>query len=334
MKKYRWPILFFVIAATLPLWLLQEEYLLTIAFNVLIFAALGIAWNVIGGFGGQLALGNAAFFGIGAYVTAIGSATFGVNPWMGIILGALLASIVSVIIGYPCFKLRGIYFSLATFAFSLILGLLAKHYISFTGGSIGMSVSYLGSAPLQFQFDSKLPFYFIALLIVALFIIFSKVIKSSKFGYYLDAIRNDEEAAASLGINSSMIKSYAYMISAGMSGVIGGLYVQSYLLIVPEIAFGLNTSVDILLMAVVGGVGYIWGPVIGAIFLIPLSDITNHFFGSIPGIDVIVYAIVLILVVKFLPRGLITIPDKLTELMKKRRATNAKIAAFSKKFRD
>jgi len=283
-----------------------SNYILGVVIRIFMFAALALAWNIIGGFGGQLAFGNASFFGIGAYAAAIGFSTYSISPWIGMLIGGVLAVILSLIIGYPSFRLRGIYFSLCTFAFSLILEVLARHYISFTGGDMGISVPLLGNAPAQFQFESGVPFYYIGLLMVILYVAVCRWIQVSKFGYYLSALRNDQEAAEALGIPSPRIKMYAFMINAFLTALVGTFYVQYTLFIDPQTAFGMNMSVQILLVAIAGGVGHLWGPVVGAFTLVTLGEITNYYLGaSIPGIDLIVYAIFLIIIVKALPNGMV-----------------------------
>jgi branched-chain amino acid transport system permease protein len=300
-----------LIFASLPFWLLTSEYLLGIFIEIFIFAALALAWNVIAGFGGQLAFGNAIFFGIGAYVTAIGFANYGINPWLGMLLGGMLAAFLAICIGVPSFRLRGIYFALCTFVVLLIFNDLAKHFISFTGGDIGISVRLLGDAPGQFQFDNNTAYYFVGLLLVVMFLLICYVIKTSKFGYYLSAIRNDQDAAESLGISSPRVKLYAFMASAFMTAMVGAFYVQYTLFIDPDTGFGLNTTVQILTTAIAGGLGHLWGPVLGAFTLIPLGEITNFYLGSIiPGIDLIVYSIVLIVIVKVLPHGIVGLLQK------------------------
>lgn len=292
-----------------------SDYLTGVVIRIFMFAALAMAWNIIGGFGGQLAFGNAAFFGVGAYTAAIGFSTYSINPWLGMLMGGLLAVLLSVLIGYPSFRLRGIYFSLSTFAFSLILEVLARHYISFTGGDMGINVPLLGHAPLQYQFDSSIPYYFIALVMVILYLLVCRTIQNSKFGYYLSALRNDQEAAEALGISSPQIKMYAFMISAFLSALVGTFYVQYTLFIDPQTAFGMHMSVEILLIAIAGGVGHLWGPVVGSFTLVSLGEITNYYFGAdIPGIDLIVYAVVLIVIVKALPNGLVELLSKVSRI--------------------
>lgn len=305
-------LLFWLALISLPFWLFSGNFYLGIAIRVFTFASLAYAWNIISGLGGQLSLGNAAFFGIGAYTTALLSINFGVNPWVGMIIGAVLAAIVSVMLGLPCFRLTGIYFALATFAFSLILETVFRHFINITGGDVGLSIPLKGNEPSLFQFSSSLPYYFIGLALLFVFYLINVLVLRSKLGFYLSAIKSDQIAAETLGIDSVKVKLYAFIINAFLTAIIGTFYLQYTLFIDPNSAFGMLLSVQIILVTICGGIGTLWGPILGAAFLIPLGEITNEsltHFGS--GFDKIIYSVVLIIFIMLLPKGLVSIPDKI-----------------------
>jgi branched-chain amino acid transport system permease protein len=247
----------------------------------MVFAALATAWNIVGGFAGQLSLGHAGFFGVGAYTSSILFVDHGISPWIGLILGMVFAGLIALLIGIPTFRLHGPYFALATLAMGAILLNMAVNFRELTGGEGGLSI----------------PFLLICLGV-------SFLIANTRLGYQLAAVREDEEAARALGVNSARVKLIAGTVSGLLAGGVGAIYAQYILFINPESVFGINVSIQIIVLAVVGGSGVVLGPLIGALILVPASQfLLRDFGGDLPGLHTLVYGIVVIVVVLFAPRG-------------------------------
>lgn len=314
-----------VVLGTLPLWLLQGEFGQSIMVRVFVLAGLAFAFNIIGGFGGQLSLGNGAFFGLGAYTSALLLIHFNLTPWVGMFGGGIIATILAVGIGFPTFRLRGIYFALATFAVTLILEILTRHFGSLTGGDVGLSVPLKGNAPGYMQFDNTLPYYLLGLGLVIVCFVVNRAVLRSKFGYCLLSIKYDQAAASTLGVNALKMKLLAFVLSGFLSGMIGGFYVQYYLFIDPATGFGMNLSVQIVLLTVAGGLGSVWGPLLGAAFLIPVGEASKELLSEYgAGIDKIIYAVILIAFVILLPRGLVSVPKLISGAVSRRRTGNGR----------
>ncbi len=268
------------------------------------FAFLGQAWNVLGGYAGQLSLGHAAFFAIGAYTSVILHTHLGISPWLGMFAGAVLAALLSQGVGYLGFRfgLRGFYFILLTLAAAEICRLIALH-LSFLGGYTGLFISFSPN-PWQFQFRGKVPYYFVALTFLALASIIVWLIERSKFGVYLVAIREDEDAAESLGINTFRYKMLAYAVSAALTALGGTFYAYYQFYLQPNTVLSMTQSVDIMIRPVVGGSGTIMGPILGSFLLELLGEFSRTYFASgAAGLYLVIYGLLLIAVVLFLPRG-------------------------------
>ena len=297
--------LLLLLAISLPFWALTSQYTIGVAVRVLIFASLAVAWALLSGYGGQVSFGHAAFFGLGAYTSTLLMNDFRITPWLGMLAGVVVAVIASVVIGFPSFRLRGIYFSLVTFAFSLILQILFTYYSRLTGGAVGLSVPLLGNRPDYYQFEGLYVYYFIGLLLLALTLGSTYAFMRSRLGIYLLALRDSHEAAESLGVNTTLVKMAALALSAALCALLGTLYVQYTYFIDPNSAFGVGVSLQIALLAIAGGLGVIWGPALGAVVLIPLAEFLNTSVGgSHAGLQLIIYSAVLILVILVFPRGL------------------------------
>jgi ABC-type branched-subunit amino acid transport system permease subunit len=307
------PLLILAAAALLVLPLvLGQRYLLRVMINIFFFAALGSAWNIIGGFAGQLSLGHAAFVAMGAYPTALLLKNFNVAPWLGVLPGIVLAMVVASGIGKAVLKLRGPYLALSTLAFGEIVRILLLHFKDLTQGSLGVSIPFKGNNWWTLQFATEHVNYVICLGLLVLIVYIANRIHNSRMGYYLQAIKEDQDAAESLGVPLARIKNRALTISAGLTAAMGAFYViyQSY--IDPYAVCGLDLSIEILLVAIIGGVGTVSGPVIGAIVLIPLMEISNFILGGgRAGASWIIYAVMLIVVVLYSPKGLATLVPKL-----------------------
>lgn len=296
--------LFLVFAGTVP-WLGVSNAALNFLVYVLIIALAAQGWNVLGGFGGQYSFGHAAFFGTGAYTDAILQTQFGVNAWVGLGCGVAAGVLVGVFIGFLSFRsgLRGSYFALITLAFAEVLRVIANS-VGFTGGAAGKLIKLdIGAATLQFA-DRRITCTII-LLFVAAGLVVTTWLTRSRFGAQLIAVRENEEAAKALGVDAMRVKLGAIALSAGLTALAGGFYAQYFLYIDANVAYGTWISVEALLAPLVGGVGTVFGPVLGALALHGLGEMTKGLAGSVPGVDLIVFGMLLILTIAFVPGGLI-----------------------------
>ena len=277
-----------------------------LAIRVLLYAMLAQAWNNLAGYCGQISLGHAVFFGTGAYTSSILQTTFGWNPWIGILAGAAVAVALSLLIGYPCFRLRGHYFAIATIAIGEIVQTLAINW-DFIGGARGLSLPFQKDSLLAFQFHtSKYPYYYIILTLFALCMLVSWRIERTRLGYYFRAIRDDSIAAQSVGISITKYKLIAMAISAAFVAAGGSFYAQYVLYLDPDSVFPLSLSILICVLAVVGGTGTLWGPLVGAALMVPLSEFTRiHFGGTGGAVDLLIYGGLLTAVAVFQPAGLV-----------------------------
>jgi len=285
--------------------LTSANIVLNFMVGALIVALAAQGWNLLGGFGGQLSFGHAAFYGTGAYVTALLQQRYGVNAWAGAALGVAAGALVGAVIGFLSFRagLRGSYFALVTLAFAEVLRILANA-APLTGGAAGLLVR-LDVRALNFQFASRASFFYVALGCVAAALLLTWSIGRSRFGAQLAAVRENEEAARALGIDAFATKLRAITLSAAITAAAGVLYVQYYLYIDANLAYGAGVSVAALLAPVVGGVGTVLGPVIGAIALEGLGQLTRLVAGPIPGIDQVLFGLMLVAAIAFMPGGLV-----------------------------
>jgi branched-chain amino acid transport system permease protein len=280
-----------------------SQFLVNTAMLTAISAALGQAWNIAGGFGGLTSFGHAAFFGAGAYGAAILQTRYGVNPWLGLPLGAALGGLVGGVVGWAAFRagLRGSYFALATLAIAEALRILANS-LDYTRAGLGILVP-LRVDPANFQFDDRRAFYGLALGLALLALAAAAWLTRSRFGAQLIAVRENEDAARALGVRVLRTKVLALALSGALTALGGVLYTQTYLYIDPNIAFGPERSVEMLLVAMIGGAGTVLGPVLGAIALHLVAD-TSRTFINIPGFAPMLYGVALLLMIGFLPGGI------------------------------
>ena len=277
-----------------------------IFIRVLLFAFIGVAWNLIGGYAKQLSLGHAAYFGLGAYTSTLLQIDFGISPWIGMIAGGVVAMLASLPIGALCFRLRGPYFAIATIATAQVLMLLFLKFRDFAWGAEGTTIPNLGNSPLMMQFEGKAAYYYIALGLLAIGLAITYRIERSWMGYYLVAIGEDEDAAEAIGVNALRIKQDIYLISAFLTALAGTFYVQYIYFIDPATAFNFSISVEAALVSIVGGVGTLWGPVIGTVLLEATSALLQSWLGSsFGGVQLTVYSLILIAVILWRPGGLL-----------------------------
>jgi branched-chain amino acid transport system permease protein len=281
------------------------SYLLTVFIFIFFYAYLGQAWNLLGGYGGQISLGHAAFVGVGAYTSTYLAMTYKLSPWIGMFIGGAAAALLGAVIGYLGFRfaLRGFYFILLTVAFAEICRLVVAH-LEALGGALGLFITFTGD-PWQFQFSDNRYYYYIALGLMLAAMGIVAAIERSRMGAYLAAVREDEDASEALGVNTFGTKLTAIILSAFLTGV-GGTFYANYLFSVqPNTAFGIPLSVEIILRPIVGGSGTLMGPILGSFILSPLAEVSRSYFarGGLSGVHLIIYGSLLVAVVLFFPRG-------------------------------
>jgi branched-chain amino acid transport system permease protein len=308
--------------------IVTNSFALDILIRILLFSFIGVAWNLMGGYAKQLSLGHAAYFGLGAYTSTLMQIDFDISPWIGMVAGGAVAALASLPIGWLCFRLRGPYFTIATIATAQALMLIFLKFRDFAWGAEGTTIPNLGSAPLMLQFEGKAAYYYVALGLLALGLLVTFLIERSFIGYYLVAIGEDEDAAEAIGVNAPRIKRDIYMISAFLTALAGTFYVQYIYFIDPATAFNFNISIEAALVSIVGGIGTLWGPVIGTVLLETTSALLQSWLGSSTGgVQLTVYSLILMAVILWRPTGLMGVLQDILERYRRRRpAATAKVA--------
>ena len=308
-REYLITLAVFAVGAFLPLVL--SEYWLGIAILVFIWAYLSTAWNILGGYGGQHSLGNGLFMGIGAYMTAYLVNTYSLNPWLTLFVGFVAAGLVGAVIGWATFRygLKGAYFALVTIALTEAAASLASNWGAI-GAANGMYLPFSRENNLvELQFGTKLGWFYVALVLAMLGILFTQWLVGRRFGYRLISVRENEEAAEALGVDTLRTKVLATALSAAMTAIGGTLYVMYFSYVNPRSVFGEVVSVQILLYAIIGGLSTVWGPLVGAAVLVPVAELARSFMGekfpSIRGAHLLVYGGVLIITMLFMPQGIV-----------------------------
>ncbi len=293
---------FALVVACIPL-ATTSGVALNFVMMVLFVALMAQAWNLLGGFGGQFSFGHALFFGTGAYTQAIAQMQWGLNPWPALALAMALAAGAGLFFGALSFRygLKGSYFALVTLAFAEVLRVLALS-VDFTGAGVGLMLP-LREGVGNMQFATRAGYLWLALGLVVAAQLVAAWLRHSRFGAWLQAVRDNEDAARAVGVNPFNLKLGAIALSGALMGAAGAFYVQVFQYIDPAIGYGPHASVEALVAAIVGGLGTLWGPLLGAATLHLLSDLTRNLFGSLPGINMIIYGCVLVLIVMFAPRG-------------------------------
>src|SRR4051812_22640102 len=298
------PILMVVaILAAVPL-VVESNTALNFLIVTLFIALAGQGWNILGGYGGQYSFGHAAFFGTGAYATAILQVRYGFNAWPAFTIGIAAGAGVGAVIGILTFRsgLRGSYFALVTLAFAEVLRIVAS-VAPITGAGVGTLIK-LDLSVRALQFQSRASFYWMILALVAVSLVITRLIEQSRFGAWLVAVRENEDAARALGVDATRVKLGAMTISAAMASAAGCFYAQYFLFLDAGIAYGPWISVEALLAPIIGGVGTVYGPLLGALMVKTLGEATKLVTGNAPGLDLVIYGCVLVLVVAFAPRGI------------------------------
>lgn len=307
MKKRIFSILGLLLVAAIPLYI-KSQYALSILILVLLYAFYSGSWNILGGFAGQLSFSHAIFIGVGGYVSGCMFAYLGISPWIGMFAGGLVSGILSLVVALPCFKLKGSYFALATEALLFVIQYLFKSETYILGvktnAAIGLQIPWKGTFSAM-QFKTNTGYFYIILAFVVLMYIFTRWLTRSKMGYYLRAIKNNQDAAASIGVNAWMYKTLAQFLGAFLAGIGGTFYAQYILILDPKAVLGYPLSVQCILIAIIGGRGTVWGPIVGACIMVPISELLRATIGTqVPGISYFIYGVLLMIIVFFCPDGL------------------------------
>lgn len=281
-----------------------SSFMVNFGVMALFYAFIGQSWNISGGFAGQLSFGHVAFFGVGAYASTILQLRLGLSPWLGLPAAALAGAAVGGIIAVLSFRagLKGSYFALITLAFAEVLRIVSNS-IDITGGGLGMLIPMKAGAA-NFQFAERSGFYFLILLLAASSVALAEWLRRSRFGAQLAAIRENEDAAKALGINVFVEKVKVMLLSGAIGGMGGCFFAQYFLYIDPLIVFGVDKSVEMLLVSMIGGAGTVYGPLVGALLLALVSDVTRV-LTQIQGLSLVLYGSLLVVIIAFLPNGLI-----------------------------
>ena len=269
------------------------------------FATLGVAWNIMGGYAGMLSFGQAAFFGVGAYTSSYLLTAHGVNPWLGLVVGGFAAAITAVAIGWPCSNLRGHYFAIASIAFAEIVRIHFNNW-KLVGAAEGLTIPMSASGLIHFQVHgSKAPYYYVALGMLAVALAVSRWVSRSRMGFYFRAIKESHDLAMVLGISFVRYRLWAIAIAAFLSAAAGTFYAQYILYLDPESVLILSTSVQVVLVAMLGGAGSVFGPVLGAAVLTAIEETSRILFGGTGrGTDLVVYGLLIVLIAVYQPAGI------------------------------
>lgn len=297
----------FALIALVPR-LVSDVYMMNVLILTLLFAALSQSWNLLGGYCGQVSLGHALYFGIGAYATSILYVKFGITPWAGLLAGGIIAALIALALGYPCFRLKGHYFSIATLVIAEI-GMLLFHNWDYAGAALGIQWPFTPDSwwTLQFARD-KAPYFYFALGLFAVTWLVTFSIVESRWGYWWRAVKDNAEAAESLGVTIFHSKMAAAAISAFFTAVGGGFYAAFVSYIDPESVMHFRFSLLMALPAVLGGVGSLWGPAVGALILIPLAELTRSYLGGAgSGLDLVIYGGLIMIVSLTRPEGILSL---------------------------
>ncbi|OZI72359.1 branched-chain amino acid ABC transporter permease [Bordetella genomosp. 12] len=305
----KWPMALALVVALLlalvPL-VVRDAFTLQVLLLAIMFGALGACWNLVGGFLGRISFGHGVFVGVGAYTTLLLLQHLKLTPLLGIPLGGVISAALAWLVGGPTLRLSGHYFAMATIAL-LQIGLLLMVNWEWAGGAVGLEAP-IADAPWMLLFRTKVPYYWIAVGLAFLTFLCTYLLVHSRTGFYWRAINGDEAAARSLGVPADRYKMLAFVMSAGMTGVWGGFFAMYVGFIDPESMFSLTMSVQVVLVTILGGVGTLVGPWLGAALLLPLSEGTRVAWGSSGlGLDLLIFGLAILLVTLFLPGGLVTL---------------------------
>jgi len=299
-----------------------NTFFMHVLILILLYACMSQAWNIIGGYGGQVSFGHSVFFGIGAYGAGMAVVTYGMSPWPGVIAGMVAAAVVAVLISYPCFKvLSGHYFAIATFAIVEIFNRMFLVWY-WVGGALGLDYPVIEEGLKNMMwYDTKTGYYYCALGLFVLVFGIVRFLEGHRFGYYLRAVRAGQETAESLGVNSTIVKLAAMALSAALAALCGSFFVQYNLRVDPAMVMSLDMSIKFVLVTILGGAGTLAGPLLGAAVLIPLQEYTRALWGGLGGgVDLIVFGLLIIIIVIKQPAGITGIARDIAKLAGRRPA--------------
>ena len=309
MRRVIWPVLLLAIVFAYPL-VFSTPFEQRLGALVLLYAIMASSWNIVGGYAGQVSVGHVVFFGCGAYAAMGAYAHFGLPPVVGIPGGIVLAVAIAAIVGVPTLRLSGHYFSMATIAVAELIRLVVTN-VDYLGAAVGLSGPTVPRNIFDLSFISALPYYYLFLAVLVLTLLITWWMANSRMGFYLRAIRDSERAARSLGAPASRIKLYAFMLSAGLTSVAGALYALMFGFVDPDSGLGLLISVKILIIAALGGAGLLFGPLVGAVILVPLEEVSNSLLGGKgAGLTFVVYGAIIVLIARFQPGGILTLINR------------------------
>ncbi len=309
-----------VIGLLVPLVVKSSFYMQSVIYVVL-YMYWASSWNILGGYSGLFSLGNGLYIGVGAYVVAILFYHLGVSPWIGMIIAGLVCGLLSMIVGYPVFRLKGMYYALATIALMSVFEVVFNNQMNilgiYTGGPNGLRFPMTGSA-LDMQFPTKTGYYYVVLALLIVIMLVSDRITHSKLGYYFRSIRANPDAAASLGVPVLRYKLTAHFISAFFTGVGGAVYVTTFMYVAAKTVFGMPLSFSMVLFTIIGGANTLWGPVIGALIMVPIEQALRIAAGSeMAALSTLVYGLALCLAMLFMPDGILGQLKKVSAKRKK-----------------
>jgi len=310
MRRFLWPSVALALVIAYPL-LFSTPFQQRLGALILLYAIAASAWNIVGGYAGQVSVGHVVFFGCGAYAAMAAYSHFGLVPLVGIPVGAAVAVLIAAVIGVPTLRLSGHYFSMATIAVAELVRLIVTN-TEYLGAAVGLSGPTVPRTVFDLSFTSALPYYYLFLTVLAITLGITWWMTNSRMGFYLRAIKDSERAARSLGAPASRTKLYAFMLSAGLTSVAGALYAMMFGFVDPESGLGILISVKMLIMAALGGAGLLFGPLIGAAILVPLEEISNNMLGGKgAGLTFVVYGAIIVLIARFQPGGILTLINRL-----------------------
>jgi branched-chain amino acid transport system permease protein len=310
MRRFLWPAVALALVIAYPL-LFSTPFQQRLGALILLYAIAASAWNIVGGYAGQVSVGHVVFFGCGAYASMAAYSHFALPPLVGIPVGVAAAVGIAAVIGVPTLRLSGHYFSMATIAVAELVRLIVTN-TEFLGAAVGLSGPTVPRTVFDLSFTSALPYYYLFLVVLAITLGITWVMTNSRMGFYLRAIKDSERAARSLGAPASRTKLYAFMLSAGLTSVAGALYAMMFGFVDPESGLGILISVKMLIMAALGGAGLLFGPLIGAAILVPLEEISNNLLGGKgAGLTFVVYGAIIVLIARFQPGGILTLINRL-----------------------
>lgn len=315
MRRFIWPLIALALVILYPL-VFTTPFQQRLGALVLLYAIAASAWNIIGGYAGQVSVGHVVFFGCGAYASMAAYSHFGLPPLAGIPAGIAAAVLIAAVIGVPTLRLSGHYFSMATIAVAELARLIVTN-TEVLGAAVGLSGPTVPRTVFDLSFISALPYYYLFLAVLLVTLGITWWMTNSRMGFYLRAIKDSERAARSLGAPASRTKLYAFMLSAGLTSVAGAMYAMMFGFVDPESGLGILISVKMLIMAALGGAGLLFGPLVGAAILVPLEEISNNVLGGKgAGLTFVVYGAIIVIIARFQPGGILALINRLLDKRK------------------